>query len=509
MIGEFANAQRHIMSSMKVGTSRPLAALGGYLEAAEFSSRQLASNPGDEQARLDYNFATSRIISIIQKAKFDPWNKPLHVPTDNGGFTLTNRPGPNPRHHSALFDFTPADEFDIGGSYITKRSLRPGIGAPTVVVGKARREGAREDFAMDRVYYGVTTVVRFKGRNCEISFEDPLAVETTVMNGKTYPLAADFTVPLAVLLASNDPRKLEIMRVLRPGNYAETARITALQPYDPNKTVVLVIHGLMDSPATWTPMINTLRGNVEIRRNYQFWFYSYPSGYPYPYSASILRDDLDAVEKRYSLRKPMVVLGHSMGGCISRLLITDTEGDKLWRKTFGKPPEQVKLSAENKVLFEKALIFKHRPEIGRVIFIAAPLKGSDLSNNWVGRLGSRLVHAPTTFLKAGAEVAQLITFQPGDLRIKGLPNSVDTLSPTNRFVKTINTFPITPGVPYHTIMGDRGKGNAPKSSDGVVPYWSSHMDGAESELVVPSGHSAHQNPQAIDEVARILELNLR
>jgi hypothetical protein len=76
-------------------------------------------------------------------------------------------------------------------------------------------------------------------------------------------------------------------------------------------------------------------------------------------------------------------------------------------------------------------------------------------------------------------------------------------------VKAINTIPITPGIPYHTIMGDRGKGDAPNSSDGVVPYWSSHMKGAQSELIVPSGHAAHQNPQAIEEVRRILKLNAR
>jgi hypothetical protein len=85
---------------------------------------------------------------------------------------------------------------------------------------------------------------------------------------------------------------------------------------------------------------------------------------------------------------------------------------------------------------------------------------------------------------------------------------VDTLAPTNRFVIAINKIPITPGIPYHTIMGDRGRGDAPNSSDGIVPYWSSHMEGAESELIVPSAHPAHQNPEAIAEVRRILMLNL-
>ena len=73
----------------------------------------------------------------------------------------------------------------------------------------------------------------------------------------------------------------------------------------------------------------------------------------------------------------------------------------------------------------------------------------------------------------------------------------------------MNTIPITPGVPYNTIIGDRGRGDSPNSSDGVVPYWSSHMNGAESEDIVPSGHGAHQNPQAIAEVLRILKTNAR
>jgi len=264
----------------------------------------------------------------------------------------------------------------------------------------------------------------------------------------------------------------------------------------------------MGSPATWMPMLNRLRGYEEIRRNYQFWFYSYPSGYPYPYSAAILRHELDAVEKRFPLRKPMVVIGHSMGGCISRLLITDA-GDKLWMALFKKPPGQVPLSAESRKIFTDALIFQHRQEIGRVIFISAPLRGSELASNWLGRIGSSLVRSPVTLLKAGRDVIKITTFRSGELKLKRIPNSLDTLAPTNRFVKAINTIPITPGIPYHTIMGDRGKGDAPNSSDGVVPYWSSHLDGATSEHIVPSGHGTHQSPQAIEEVRRILTLIAR
>ncbi|HEY5705318.1 MAG TPA: alpha/beta hydrolase [Terrimicrobiaceae bacterium] len=488
-----------------------LVAMGELLSAADLAARQLARNPADTAARDAYNFAVARVFGTITQAELDPWTQPLRVPAAAGDFILTSKPPVRPVWNPALYDFTPADQFDIHGTYVTEHTRKEGIGAPLVAVGRGKNKDAKKDFTIPRIFYGVTALIHFDGRRAVVAFEDPLATEQVTLGGSRFPLAADFTVPLAVMLASTNPKKLELTRLLRPAKYAETARISRLQPYDPNKTVVLVVHGLMDSPATWAPMINHLRANEEIRRNYQFWFYSYPSGYPYPYSAAILRRELDAVQKRFPLRKPMVVIGHSMGGCISRLLITGT-GDRLWMEVFKKPPGDVLLSAESREILTEALIFGHRREVGRVIFISAPLQGSDLATNWVGRIGSGLVKAPVTLLSAGRDMAKAVTFQTGDLRLKRMPNSVDTLAPNNRFVKAINTIPITPGVPYHVICGDRGKGGnkdhtKPVMSDGVVPYWSSHLDGARSELVVPSNHAAHQNPKAIAEVERILKLH--
>ena len=508
-VGALESVEQGLTKALKEEKRKPLTALGEYLTVAETAAQQLAHQPGDTAARDVYNFAVARALGTIQKAKLDPWNQPLSVPTASGEFVLTRKPDPRPQWNPALYDFTPADEFDVKGTYVTEHEHKEGIGAPTVVTGRGMNKDAKKDFSIPKVYYGVTALIRFEGRRAVFAFEDPLATESVNFGGRSFPLAADFTVPIAVLLAQANPKKMELTRLLRPAKYAETARISRLQPYDPNKTVVLVIHGLMDSPATWTPMINALRGDEQIRRNYQFWFYSYPSGYPYPYSASILRRELDAVQKRYPLHKKMVVIGHSMGGCISRLLITDT-GDKIWMGTFGKPPEQVSMSEESRKLLTEALIFPHRREVGRVIFVSAPLRGSDLATNWMGRLGSSLVKSPVTLLRAGNEALKNATFQGDDLKLRRMPNSVDTLSPKNRFVKAINTVPLTPGIPHHVISGDRGKGGNkdttnPVMSDGIVPYWSSHMDTAQSELVVPSSHSAHQNPQAIAEVKRILK----
>ncbi len=505
-MSQLGNVEKSINGGIKASSRDPKAAIGDLLVAARDASAHLKAVPGDTAAQDAYNFAVSRVFSIIKEKKLDPWSQPMVVPSAGGEITLTYHPDPRPGWDPKLYDFTPADRFDLSGSYVKNRTKRAGIGAPLVATGRGNNSRMKEDFTIPRIYYGVTAVVRFQGQKAIVDFEDPLNTEEISFAGRTHPLAADFTVPLAVMLATTEPRKFEIMRMLNPGEYAETARIARLQPYDPDKTVVLVIHGLMDSQATWTPMINTLRGDPEIRKHYQFWFYSYPSGYPYPYSAALLRKELDAITQRYPLKHKMVVIGHSMGGCISRLLITDT-GDRLWTDLFNKSPEETKLSPESKKLFSDALIFKPRKEVGRVIFVAAPLKGSNLASRRIVRWASNIIRSPLTLLKAGTEGLQATTYKEGDLKLSRIPSSVDTLTPNNRFVKAINRIPLAPGFPYHTIIGDRGKGNSPDSSDGVVPYWSSHMDGAVSEKIVPSGHSAHQNDEAIAEVRRILLLN--
>jgi pimeloyl-ACP methyl ester carboxylesterase len=502
--GTLASVEQDLDKAIREHRSHPLEAISHCLDALESTTRELRRDPANATAVRDYDFAVGRVFQIIHDAKLDPWTKPLTVPGAKGDFVLTHKPDPRAEWNPALYDFTAADEFDVHGKYVTERTTRDGIGAPIVAVEREPSKNARQHFAPSRIFYSVTVLAHFEGRRCVLTFEDPLAKETVSFYGRTVPLAADFTVPLAVMLQQTDPKRHEISRVLDPEKFAYTAAVERLQPYDPNKTVVLVIHGLMDSQATWTPMINKLRGDPVIRKHYQFWFYSYPSGYPYPYSAAILREELDAVEKRFPKLRPMVVIGHSMGGCISRLLLTDS-GDQLWMKIFGRPPDDVPLSPHVREYFRQELFFRHRPEIGRVIFIAAPLRGSNLATGLIGKIAAIFIREPTLSSEASQEMLRVTNVREEELKPKRRANSVDSLSPKSRFVNAINTIPMTSGVPYHTIIGDRGRGDSPNSSDGTVPYWSSHMQGAATEDIVPSNHSAHQDPQAIAEVLRILK----
>jgi hypothetical protein len=195
-----------------------------------------------------------------------------------------------------------------------------------------------------------------------------------------------------------------------------------------------------------------------------------------------------------------------MGGILSRLMITDSGGEKVWRYFFGKLPAQTKLSPESKALVKETLVFKRRRDVARVIFISTPHRGSLIARGPIGRIASSMIHKSVEFETLGPEILQASVVQedPTVLKLNRLPNSIDTLSPNDPFVKEIDTLPMAKRIPYHSIIGDRGRGDTPNSSDGVVPYWSSHLDGAESEKIVPSGHGAEHSAQGIAEVLRIL-----
>jgi pimeloyl-ACP methyl ester carboxylesterase/predicted GNAT family acetyltransferase len=484
---------------------QPIVALGTFVAAARDSLRQLDRNPANAVARRDYNFAVARIFTVVRDAKLDPWTQPMRVGA-NGEFTLTWKRDPRPDRNPALYELIPADELDFKGTYVKDHVKKEGIGAPLVAKRELTAQQASALFTPPYIYYSVTATAQFEGSRCVISINDPLAAESVRVDGHNYPLAANFTASYALLLAREKPQKLGFARLLRPQEYASTARVARFEPYDPDKTVLLVIHGLMDTPVTWVPMLNDFRGDPDFRRNYQIWFYSYPSGYPYPYCATILRKELDVIEKKYPLRKPMVVVAHSMGGCITRTLLTDA-GTTLWLEAFGHPPAQTPMDPQSKRLLEEVLIFNHRRDIGRVVFMSTPHRGANLASNWIGRIGSMLVRTPSKLLTVGQTLRENLTADPAALKLKRLPNSVDTLAPNNRFVVAINKIPITKGIPYHSIIGDRGRGDTPNSSDGVVAYWSSHLDGARSEFIAPCDHGSPKNPQAIAEVHRILELN--
>jgi pimeloyl-ACP methyl ester carboxylesterase len=350
---------------------------------------------------------------------------------------------------------------------------------------------------------------------------DPLSSTDIPLNGSLLPLESDLTTPLAYYLSNPAMGSLatagllrpDVLLSLRPGRQEPIMGLYMVQPYESGKIPVVMVHGLWSSPMTWMEMFNDLRSSPEIRNRYQFWFYLYPTSQPFWISAGQMRGAL--AEARAVLdpqhREPaldqMVLIGHSMGGLVSKLQ-TLASGDDYWHLVSQRPLGEIKADDEVRGRLQRCFYFQPNPSVRRVITIATPHHGSDRSNPTTQWLSSRLIGLPTMLLQGQESLFRenQDAFGPGSLA--RIVNSIDSLSPTMPIFPVMLASPRLPVVKYHNIIGRvprHGLYNLTADGDGVVSLASARIDGVASELVVPADHtSAHTHPLAVLEVRRIL-----
>lgn len=351
----------------------------------------------------------------------------------------------------------------------------------------------------------------------KLAFElrDPLDQDVVEWEGRTLPMARDLTVPLALQFGNKWHNEVRWVGLFQPDRLEQKLGLRMFQPYHAQKIPVVFVHGLWSSHKVWLQALNELRADPELNSRFQFWYFVYPSGYPLPVSAMLLRDQLYAARRTFdpSGRHPafdqMVLVGHSMGGIISKMQVADS-GNILWNTVFTRPFEEVKGDSLEKEMLYKAFFFQANPAIKRVVFIATPHRGSALGNQFPGRTVSQIVRLPVSVLS----VAKNLVRDNGpdiiseEIRNAGTFNSVDNLGLDNPLLSAISQMPLEPGVAFHSILGDRRpdeEGGAGEGGDGVVPYASGHFERAESELMIPgAGHGVQDTPAAVDEVKRIL-----
>jgi hypothetical protein len=194
-----------------------------------------------------------------------------------------------------------------------------------------------------------------------------------------------------------------------------------------------------------------------------------------------------------------------MGGIVSRMQAVDT-GRVLWDECFGQNADTLyaKIPADN--LLKQTLVFHADPNVKRIVFICVPHRGSGLAVSVIGALGTSLIRVPLSLAKTIRNTLGDSFEQLTGLKGLRLPTSLSGLSPRSPVSIGLDKLPIK--APHHSIIGDRGRGDSPNSSDGVVPYRSSHLDSAQSEKIIPYGHGGYQSPEAIEELLRILRLHL-
>lgn len=392
------------------------------------------------------------------------------------------------------------------------RAVQNGIGLPCVVrfaPDSAALHGQPGITPLGGICEPVTVVAQSDGRESKLVFYRTQTNDNIATAGYRGRLAADFTAPLAYMISHGRNRSLDIRSLIRVDQSFGMTGLYQFSRFDPEKIPVVFVHGLMSRPETWLASVNQLMADEEIRERYQFWFFLYPTGLPVWASAAELRSELDRYRQSLDPKRlnpnfdRTVLVGHSMGGLISSLQIR-SGGKALWKQFMDTPPDQLPLSGALRERIIRIVQFQPRPEIARVVFFATPHRGSDLAVHPVSEFFSRLIRLPFELLDADRyKLQSALREEYRDLFVAPA-NSLVFLRANSPLLKSILALPMRPGVPYHSIIGDRGRGDTPNSTDGVVPYWSSRLEGATSEKIVPSGHGAHEHPEGIAELARIL-----
>ncbi|MGN8077818.1 esterase/lipase family protein [Variovorax sp. 22077] len=540
------------LASEKHGGATDAAAIEAWFETARHAYAYLfftARKPRDRafedrqtQVRDYYNYAVQQAITglydgvrrngsraVAQPAM--PMVGDWRIETDVSNLRLpSDTPLPD--------ELIPAASLTFSGLRNTYR--RDGFGAELVAASDRRTDdeppAPRADLAdrqqprppyREMPFPAVTALLLFDGANLgdvlrtrtlRIAAYDPYRTANVQLAGQEVPLAANFTSGYGLWLARSD-FALQALRSLFGGREGLTQpRIYLMQPYDPNRRTVIMLHGLASSPEAWINVANEVLGDETLRRRYQIWQVYYPTNAPLPLNNFAIREAVTQTLAHFdpSGKAPasndITLIGHSMGGVLSRLMVSSSE-DKLWDALLASYPMQ---GAQQRRMEEKLapyLRFEPLPQVSDAIFIASPHRGTDFANNRISRWVANLITLPVAMLGQLGDISrELIRIAParqdqGTLRI---PNSIDNLSDRDPFVRLSSGLPMNPRVRFHSIIGNDTPGVAQAlSSDGIVPYASAHLDGAASELVIPSAHSVQENPLAILEIRRILREQLR
>ncbi len=358
-----------------------------------------------------------------------------------------------------------------------------------------------------------------------IYFFSPQYHQAVTLFGTDYPLTANNSATYALWLSENRLRQSSLMNMLSRREDVGLPELFMLEPYDPNQKVIIMLHGLASSPATWVNLTNTLLADSQLNDGYQVWQIAYPTNLPilenrYQIDA-LIRAAFKQVDPTGTdaASRDAVIIGHSMGGVLARLLISDdnltTRLDTLGQRDQRKLTQR--LSAADRDAINQRLMMQHLPQVSTAVFISAPFRGTDYADRWFTRTARRIIQLPAGLTKVvGQTIAQLGDGEDRNtLSALYLQNGASQLSDSSAFMALTRDVQIVPQVRYHSIIGDH-KGDHKSGdvvsraiSDGIVPYSSSHLAGATSERIITGRHNIHENPQTILELRKILHNRLK
>lgn len=426
-------------------------------------------------------------------------------------------------------DIVPASEVNIES--LEESYSVAGLGVPVVGVIPAQNVKKlgekRHAIATRGTVQSLTVLVDFpkNARNRVVIHLIPRnRVESYTVGRYKYNLAGNISAAIEVYWNLTRVKEDRLLGMLRPQELRNTQGLSCIDAYNPKKIPVVLTHGLMSSAGTFDNLVNRLLSDSEIRNNYQFWYFNYPTGVAWTISARYYREALAKVRQEVDPEGKnknwdnMVVVGHSMGGLITHYSQCKEPWKLLRDRKFGKIDMNDYMDAR---YIEEPWPFAHKTSklqrdyyfkpvnAARVIYLATPHQGAPMAQYSVTGWLMRLVELPSAVVEEVINIATLqqdmLIFKPS--RLTDWFTSGEQLAPHSYSIKGLKGLTVR-DVPTHSVIGDQGENNTPNSSDGVVPYWSSHIAWG-TEKIVPYDHSVQDAPETAEELMRILKEHLK
>ncbi len=501
--GNLASAEANFSAGIEAEAARDPIAIDYYYAAATEAwplHVACAATPGDPGSEL-YRASLRKLLeSAAQFGRFD----------STQGISLGDGQQIPVRYFGFLWQ--PEDFRCVlpVGTYASPELIRQyassGVGAAYVILTS---DVPRHPFTASRQPFAATAVLEPTSSplagGFTLDFYDPLRTAVTDTN---LPLARDLTAPIAY--AATQESNAWIDDFIRPAANDDLATLRMNEPFQPGKIPVVLVHGLASSPVTWSHLENDLRAHPAIMARYQVWVFRYDTGAPFLTSAAELRRQLaklrqtvDPCRADQSLSR-MVMIGHSLGGLVSKLQVTQS-GDELWWSAAKQPFETIRAEPKTRAQLTNLFFFAPSPDVSRVIYIATPHHGSNYAQRCIGKISSALVQEPPERV---ALHAQLIRDNPDafyDELNRDIPSSVNLLEPSSRILQATNRLPYRYGVRLHSIIGDDRWTFSQGRSDGIVAVSSAQMAGVQSEIFVDASHTGIQKrTETSAEVVRVL-----
>jgi pimeloyl-ACP methyl ester carboxylesterase len=522
--GALALAELSYHAGLASQTVSAATALAWYRDAAILGALAVG-DPSCSQvmtAAEIHNRAVARLIRLAQRRRAregetQNWQQVLEA---KGLVVRGSSPYLAPER---IGDLRVAGDFLVEGMDHVYKS--PGLGVPLIAHRFVARDGPLD--AQDRLYPQemriAATAVATPGGGLlggawrqtpgKLNLIDPFQHTSITIGDKDVALASDRTTPLAMQVARGHLAALEWTGLFdsnfeKPGT---EAALFQMRPYQPGKIPLVFVHGLFSSPRAWVQTINELQNMPDIAARYQFWMFIYPTGAPIPGSALRLRqamtaarDSLDPGHRDQAL-DAMVLVGHSMGGLLSKMMVQES-GSTLWDAMITIPPDRFQAPAEIRESIGAVLNYRPLPFVDRVVFIATPHRGSPIADSRFGQAIAAIVRRPARLDGIIAELERLNGPDVVSEELRGRTlNAISNLRTDSAILAALDRIPIDPDVQYHSIIPLIG-GTA--NTDGVVEYGSSHLAGAASERIVPGTHVSQQEPAVTRELTRILREHL-